>query len=44
MYGQYCVILEDYNAVVTITGHYEAYGKDVLRAIWEDIIPHLKQM
>ncbi len=43
MYGQSCLILEDYNAVVTITGHYEAYGKDVLRAIWEDIMPHLNK-
>lgn len=41
MYGQYCVVLEDYNAVVTITGHYEEYGKAVLRAIWKDIVPHL---
>lgn len=41
MYGQYCVILKDYNAVVTVTGHYEEYGKDVLRAIWKDIVPHL---
>ncbi len=41
MYGQYCVVLEDYKAVVTITGHYEEYGKDVLRSIWKDIVPHL---
>ncbi|WDV48119.1 serine hydrolase [Clostridiaceae bacterium M8S5] len=41
MYGQYCVILKDYNAVVTITGHYEEYGKDVLRAIWKEIVPYL---
>lgn len=41
MYGQYCVILNDYHAVVTITGHYEAYEKEVLRVIWEDIVPYL---
>ncbi len=43
MYGQYCLILIDYNAVVTITGHYEEYEKEVLRVIWKEIIPFLKE-
>lgn len=41
MYGQYCVILKDYNAIITITGYYEEYGKRVLRVIWKEIVPHL---
>ncbi|MDH8676881.1 serine hydrolase domain-containing protein [Fusibacter bizertensis] len=41
MYGQYCIILEDYDAVITVTGHNEEYPKEVLRAIWKDIVPNL---
>ncbi|WP_425447944.1 serine hydrolase domain-containing protein [Dethiothermospora halolimnae] len=41
MYGQYCIILEDYDAVITITGHYEEYGNDILRVVWRDIVPYL---
>lgn len=43
MYGQYCVVLEDYQAVVTVTGHYEENGKDILRAVWKDILPQLSR-
>lgn len=42
MYGQYCVVLSDYNAVVTVTAHNEDEPKDILRAIWSDILPKLK--
>lgn len=41
MYGQYCLILKDYNAVVTITGHNEDYEKEVLRVVWKEIVPFL---
>lgn len=41
MYGQTCVVLEDYNAVVTFTGHNEEYGEETLRVIWRDDLPHL---
>ena len=43
MYGQYCIVLYDYNAVVTITGHYEENNKDILRAVWSDIEPFLSK-
>jgi CubicO group peptidase (beta-lactamase class C family) len=42
MYGQTCIILEDYNAVITYTGHYEEHGNQTLRAIWRDILPYLE--
>lgn len=41
MYGQLCVILKDYNAVVTVTSHNEIEHKEILRAIWSDILPNL---
>ena len=41
MYGQMCVVLKDYDAVVTVTAHNEYEHKDILRAIWKDIVPHL---
>lgn len=42
MYGQLCVVLKDYLAVVTVTAHNELEHKEILRAIWEDIVPLLK--
>lgn len=41
MYGQTCIVLQDYNAVITYTGHYEEYGDDQIKAIWKDILPQL---
>ena len=41
MYGQLCIVLKDYNAVVTVTAHNEIDHKDILRAIWRDIVPKL---
>ena len=41
MYGQMCVILKDYNAVITVTAHNETNHKDILRAIWSEILPKL---
>jgi len=41
MYGQLCVILNDYDAVITVTAHNEIEHKDILRAMWSDILPNL---
>lgn len=41
MYGQLCVILSEYNAVITVTAHNEIEHKDILRAMWSDILPIL---
>lgn len=41
MYGQLCVVLKDYNAVITVTAHNEIEHKDILRSIWSDILPNL---
>ncbi|WP_160687739.1 serine hydrolase domain-containing protein [Clostridium sp. C2-6-12] len=41
MYGQMCVVLTDYNAVITVTAHNEINHKDILRVIWSDILPKL---
>jgi len=41
MYGQLCVVLKNYNAVVTITAHNETEHKEILRAIWKEIVPKL---
>ena len=41
MYGQMCVVLKDYNAVITVTAHNETNHKDILRAIWSEILPKL---
>jgi len=40
-YGQYCIILRDYNAVVTVTSHNERNAFDILRSIWAHILPKL---
>mgnify|MGYP000571285550 CR=1 FL=1 len=41
MYGQFCVVLTDYDAVITVTSHNENEPYDILRAIWSDILPNL---
>ncbi len=41
MYGQLCVVLVDYNAVITVTSHNETEHKDILRTMWSDILPKL---
>ncbi|ERJ11405.1 serine hydrolase domain-containing protein [Haloplasma contractile] len=41
MYGQLCVVLKDYDAVVTVTAHNEIEHKEILRTIWSDILPIL---
>ncbi|MCB2291729.1 beta-lactamase family protein [Clostridium sp. CS001] len=42
MYGQLCVVLTDYTAVITVNSHNEIEHKDILRAIWSDIFPNLQ--
>ena len=44
MYGQFCIVLEDYNAVITVTSHNEGNSKDILRSIWKNILPFLETM
>ncbi|MDR1531629.1 MAG: beta-lactamase family protein [Clostridiales bacterium] len=36
-YGQFCVVLPERRAVVTITAHNEQCSNDILRAVWRDI-------
>ncbi len=38
-YGQMCIVLNDYNTVITVTAHNEEEHKDILTAIWADILP-----
>lgn len=41
MYGQFCVVLDDYDAVITATSHNEVGAKEILRAMWSQILPQL---
>jgi len=41
MFGQYCVVFPNEQAVVTVTSHEEKAANDILRAIYRDIIPRL---
>lgn len=41
MYGQFSVVLPDYDAVITVTAHNELEPKDILRAMWSDILSKL---
>lgn len=41
MYGQMSVVLMDYNSVITVTAHNETNHMDILRAVWQDILPNL---
>ncbi|NLL42404.1 MAG: serine hydrolase [Firmicutes bacterium] len=41
MYGQLSVVLEDYQAVITATSHNEHNHMNILRAMWNDILPKL---
>jgi len=41
-YGQYCVVLRDYNAIVAVTAHRERNGYDILRSVWKNILPRLQ--
>lgn len=41
MYGQFSIVLEDKDAVVTVTSHNETNANDILRAVFADIAPQL---
>lgn len=41
MYGQICIVLPECRAVVTVTAHNEMEHKDIIRAVWSDVLPHL---
>ena len=43
LYGQYIVVLPDCDAVVTVTSHVEKNQHDILRLIWDEILPELEQ-
>ena len=40
-YGQFCIVFPDKEAVITVTSHEENNANDILRAIYNDIIPYL---
>ena len=40
--GQLCVILGDYDAVITVTSHNEGEASNILRAMWTQILPKLE--
>lgn len=42
LYGQYIVVLPDYDAVVTLTSHVEENQNNILRLVWDEILPQLK--
>ena len=42
-YGQFSVVLPRRQAVVTITSHNEGIANDILRAVWEEILPVLPE-
>ncbi len=42
-YGQFSVVLPRRRAVVTITSHNEGVANDILRAVWEEVLPLLPE-
>ena len=40
-YGQFSVVLPDLRAVVTVTAHNEVVANDILRAVWDTVLPRL---
>lgn len=40
-YGQFVVVLPEQEAVLTITSHREGTGQDILRAVWDELLPLL---
>ena len=43
MYGQYILVLPDYDAVVTLTSHIEVSQNDALRLVWDEVLPLLEK-
>ncbi len=42
MYGQFCIVFPDKDAVITVTSHEEHNANDILRAVYKDIVPYLE--
>lgn len=41
MYGQFCIVVPDQRAVVTVTAHEERRANDILRAVYQDILSQI---
>ena len=42
LYGQFCIVFPQEQAVVTLTSHEEKRPNDLLRVVYEDIVPRLE--
>jgi CubicO group peptidase (beta-lactamase class C family) len=42
MYGQFCIVFPDKDAVITITAHEDRNSRDIIGAVYNDIIPYLE--
>ncbi len=40
-YGQFSIVIPDKNAVVTVNSHEEKAANDIIRAVFQDIVPQL---
>lgn len=41
MYGQFCIVIPDKHAVVTVTAHEERAVYEIVRSVFDDIVPQL---
>ncbi|HEX3038012.1 MAG TPA: serine hydrolase [Oscillospiraceae bacterium] len=41
MYGQFVIVVPDKSATITITAHNEHCANDIVRAVFDDIVPYL---
>lgn len=41
MFGQFCLVLPDQDAVIAIPSHEEKNPNDILRLVWQTLAPHL---
>ena len=41
--AKYCIQIPDVDAVVAVTSHETQHGGDILRAVWEEIVPKLQE-
>lgn len=41
MYGQFSIVVPDKNTVITVTSHEEKNANDIIRAVFQDIVPQL---
>lgn len=42
LYGQFCIVMSDLGACVSLNSHYEGNTGDILRAVWSDLVPALE--